>query len=275
MKPHIRPDEFPSGMELPMKQPICVVPTHYWYKSDPMARVNYGKVYTVEHNVKVEDFGMVWEKHHYLLEASFSETFFPRARISTFPLSQGGYASQQSDFAGIGAHSQDRLNAEENTSLDDSLPLNQNYIPTSANPPTTDAVGTSTYYDDRSTGKDRETDERYLAPEYGPAYATQHQKQYYSPSTDPFTTGYGEALRTPQRPTSSHQGQLDGSYDPSLPLSGPIGPRQGHYQDPYVALPTPQGPIDPLEGQHQASYGSPPSYGDQKRQGRRRKGRKG
>jgi hypothetical protein len=48
MKPYMRSDESPHGIELPMKRPICVEPTHPWYKCDQMSRINYGKVYTVD-----------------------------------------------------------------------------------------------------------------------------------------------------------------------------------------------------------------------------------
>ena len=38
---------------------------------EPQSRVNYGKAYAVEHNVKVLDIGMVVEGHRYLIESYF------------------------------------------------------------------------------------------------------------------------------------------------------------------------------------------------------------
>lgn len=38
---------------------------------EPQSRVNYGKAYAVEHNVKVLDIGMVLEGHRYLIEQYF------------------------------------------------------------------------------------------------------------------------------------------------------------------------------------------------------------
>jgi len=38
---------------------------------DPASRVNYGKAYAVEHNVKVLDIGMVVEGHRYLITNYF------------------------------------------------------------------------------------------------------------------------------------------------------------------------------------------------------------
>jgi hypothetical protein len=38
---------------------------------EPASRVNYGKAYAVEHNVKVLDVGMVLEDHRYLIKEYF------------------------------------------------------------------------------------------------------------------------------------------------------------------------------------------------------------
>lgn len=40
---------------------------------EPASRVNYGKPYAVEHNVKVLDVGMVFEDHRYLIPAYFKK----------------------------------------------------------------------------------------------------------------------------------------------------------------------------------------------------------
>jgi hypothetical protein len=235
-----------------MKQSICVQPTKPFYKFDQMSRINYGKVYTIEHNVKVEDFGMVIQDHHYLLEASFRETLFPRTQMGNFPMSQGGSASQQSDFVGIGAHSHHQISGEQNTSLEDGIPLSSNYFSTSANPPTRDPA--STYYNDQATGKDRETGEHYTTPDLGLLYTPQPQQEYYSQPTDPFTIGYGEASPTPP---------------------GSIGSPQTQYHDSYGHPPPPSRPIGPPQAQFQDNYSHSPSYRGQKRQSRYHKGRKG
>lgn len=49
------------------KQPIHVWPTNRDTLA-PESRVNYGKVYAVEHNVKVRDIGMVDEEHLPLID---------------------------------------------------------------------------------------------------------------------------------------------------------------------------------------------------------------
>lgn len=38
---------------------------------EPTSRINYGKAYAVEHNVKVLDIGMVVQGHRYLIESYF------------------------------------------------------------------------------------------------------------------------------------------------------------------------------------------------------------
>lgn len=43
------------------KRPIAVYPSTPREKLDQMSRLNFGKIYTVEHNVKVRDVGKVTE----------------------------------------------------------------------------------------------------------------------------------------------------------------------------------------------------------------------
>jgi hypothetical protein len=50
---------------------------------DPMARVNFGKIYTVEHNVKVYNFGEVHEEYVELLKHQWMSVFSCDARGST------------------------------------------------------------------------------------------------------------------------------------------------------------------------------------------------
>jgi hypothetical protein len=42
---------------------------------DPMARLNYAKIYTVEHNVKVYDFGIVHEDYLDTFKHQFNSSF--------------------------------------------------------------------------------------------------------------------------------------------------------------------------------------------------------
>jgi hypothetical protein len=52
------------------KFPIQVQPTELEYL-EPASRVNYGKAYAVEHNVKVMDIGLVVAHHRHLVEGYF------------------------------------------------------------------------------------------------------------------------------------------------------------------------------------------------------------
>jgi hypothetical protein len=59
--------------ELPMGDPIRVIGTKQWdNKMDRMSRVNFLKIYTVEHNVKVDDFGYVDKGDEWKLITQFN-----------------------------------------------------------------------------------------------------------------------------------------------------------------------------------------------------------
>jgi hypothetical protein len=62
--PNLLPGEFLT------KYSIRVQPTAHEIL-EPQSRVNYGKAYAVEHNVKVLDVGMVIDNHRYLIESYF------------------------------------------------------------------------------------------------------------------------------------------------------------------------------------------------------------
>jgi hypothetical protein len=62
------------------KEAIKVVPTTPRDKLDPMTRINYAKVYTIEHNIKVLGVGKVQDEDIKQLRASFQETFDPLER---------------------------------------------------------------------------------------------------------------------------------------------------------------------------------------------------
>jgi hypothetical protein len=58
-QPKLLPGERPAQGELGMMPAIRVKPLHRAQKMDPASRINLAKIYTVEHNVKVYDFGSV------------------------------------------------------------------------------------------------------------------------------------------------------------------------------------------------------------------------
>lgn len=63
------PPDFIHGENF-TKYAVRVIPTA-GETLDPRSRVNYGKAYAVEHNVKVLDVGMVQETHRYLIQSYF------------------------------------------------------------------------------------------------------------------------------------------------------------------------------------------------------------
>lgn len=58
--PNLDEAELPARGEVGMRTPaIRVLPDQPEGKLDPMSRLNLGKIYTIEHYVKVKPFGMV------------------------------------------------------------------------------------------------------------------------------------------------------------------------------------------------------------------------
>jgi hypothetical protein len=62
--PNLLPGEYLT------KYSIQIIPTAQEYL-ELESRVNYGKAYAVEHNVKVLDVGMVLDTHRYLIQKYF------------------------------------------------------------------------------------------------------------------------------------------------------------------------------------------------------------
>ncbi|KAF2846791.1 hypothetical protein T440DRAFT_521568 [Plenodomus tracheiphilus IPT5] len=61
-----------SSLELPLGESIRVLANKQYEKMDPMSRVNFLKLYTIEHNVKVESFGYVDPNEEYKLNTQFN-----------------------------------------------------------------------------------------------------------------------------------------------------------------------------------------------------------
>jgi hypothetical protein len=66
-------DEEPNTLtgELGMLGAVRVVPTKESYRMHPKARINYAKPYSVEHNLRVYDFGMVHKNYLTGLRAQY------------------------------------------------------------------------------------------------------------------------------------------------------------------------------------------------------------
>jgi hypothetical protein len=72
--PEAKHDEEPDSsnpLEQGMRPPIRVKQKVYKEKLDKMSRLNYRKIYTVEHNVKVRDFGEVHKAYEERLVSNF------------------------------------------------------------------------------------------------------------------------------------------------------------------------------------------------------------
>ncbi|KAF2267695.1 hypothetical protein CC78DRAFT_591044 [Lojkania enalia] len=102
--------ELPKGSwEAPMGDPIKVHPNRPWEKLDPLSRVNFLKIYTVEHNVKVKDFGYVDQNDEWKLVTQFNkhwgipgESYLPSAAKPA----NSTYYNNASSYSGVQASNQ-------------------------------------------------------------------------------------------------------------------------------------------------------------------------
>ncbi len=245
--PKCRPDEKARGYETDqMRQPICVMPSKPFYKFDWLSRINYAKTYTVEHNVKVEDFGMVMKDFWYLLESSFQDVFCSRTATGTMPTSMQPAQAEQPYLAGIGAHSSYEYGMVSNETIEEELGPAQSDVPASANLKST----SGSHYDVRTKGKEKDTDEKE-SDRHPP------HPQYFSPSTNPLESNYGGT--TPTRQDSTFQSP---AHDTSLPSaqSQATPPSHGYDRRPshdYGLPPNPGYSGQPLS---EYTYQADPGY---------------
>jgi uncharacterized protein DUF6590 len=66
--------EYPNEGESGMMPGIRIVPTDKRDKLDPMSRIDFARMYTVEHNVKAYDFGKVHENYQRRLLKQWIQT---------------------------------------------------------------------------------------------------------------------------------------------------------------------------------------------------------
>jgi hypothetical protein len=55
------------------KRPLRVIPDSLKLTLDPMSRINFGKVYTVEHNIKARKLGVIADESEHLLDLYFRQ----------------------------------------------------------------------------------------------------------------------------------------------------------------------------------------------------------
>lgn len=97
--PELLSDEEPAEGEAGMLLPIRVEPKRRGAKIDRACRIDYARLYTIQHTVKVKEFGMVHEKYIKLLRKQWwrvSQARMPAAEEDQEGLteSQEGSASQ-------------------------------------------------------------------------------------------------------------------------------------------------------------------------------------
>lgn len=77
-----RPPKPIEGEEAPPNRPIQVVSKTHRDKLDKASRVNYAKIYTVEHNVKVQFIGRIAESDRFRFNADFDATWARKRTMS-------------------------------------------------------------------------------------------------------------------------------------------------------------------------------------------------
>ena len=71
--PELLPGEAPGHGEQPMRAALQVKPSTPGDRMEDASRLNYGKMYTVEHNVRVYDFGMVRSEYIPILTGEWGQ----------------------------------------------------------------------------------------------------------------------------------------------------------------------------------------------------------
>ena len=105
-EPQLLAGESPGRGELGFKLPIRVKSNHKSLIMDEASRLHYAKVYTIEHNVKVFDFGMVDSEHVMLMQSQWEDVMGlnrPSQRdVQNTPSGMTRYPSSDGDYSGYG-----------------------------------------------------------------------------------------------------------------------------------------------------------------------------
>ena len=73
------------------KKPVKMDPITPRDKLDPTSRINYAKVYTVEHNVKVHFVGKIIDKHEQRVVTDYNKTHQPLPDRPYYSVAEEGY----------------------------------------------------------------------------------------------------------------------------------------------------------------------------------------
>ncbi|TKA51472.1 hypothetical protein B0A49_11857 [Cryomyces minteri] len=101
-EPTIAPGDWPQQNEQGMRKSIKVVARTRGTKLDAMSRVNFGKIYTIEHKVKVLDFGDVDPDFRYWLRYQWQDVMRMTTLIS--PRQPGKHQYEQDMFPDTAEH---------------------------------------------------------------------------------------------------------------------------------------------------------------------------
>jgi hypothetical protein len=184
--PRELPSERPQPDELPMGEPIRVIGRIPWEsKMDVMSRVNFLKVYTVEHNVKVEDFGYVDPADEWKLTSQWNQHWGREgsARLSS---------ADRRSYSGV------------STSMPDTSRASQPFVPhggVDASPESSEVI--------RGEG---------IQAGHGSDWRSSASM---SPILEHATVGHQQAQQMPYTQPATHSGTEASAYDETLSTVGP------------------------------------------------------
>jgi hypothetical protein len=128
-EPDLLPQEIPASGESGMLSSIRVKPRKKWYTMFDSSRINYAKLYTVEHNVKVHDFGDVHSDSMSQLQTQWDYVLRcdlqGNPRPETAPLAAQPLPTVQEDPPALPVHGT-AINVWNDTTREDQLMLDIN-----------------------------------------------------------------------------------------------------------------------------------------------------
>ena len=235
--PEPQPKERPrSRREKPLRDAIRVQPWDPNERLDPMSRLNFSRIYTLEKNVKVYDFGRIDPHYHHLFVSQFKDVWSLDPEV---PRSVDAPAQVQPQTPVGGAqhphqHSQQRGGVESG------------YFPQQQHAQQPSGYGQQHGYGQQSGygyQQPQQAPQQQQTQGYGQGYGQQHSRHSTYPVAG-MTTGH--------------------SYAQTQPVTAPMGYGRGAYggdPQPLSPQPQPQPQTQPQHPSQAASYAYQyPSY---------------
>jgi hypothetical protein len=223
-----------SVTEPPMGEPIRVIGNKPYNTMDPMSRVNFVKLYTVEHNVKVEDFGCVDRNDEWKLMAQFKSHWGIEIADPLPPAKYSKYYDGDT-FGPAPPNTRPGANASSSTAT----PYGSAYDTSSTTPtPTLHNAQLSYPYQNTGAGAyPNSANTTYPAAGYSP-YSTPNYQSYPQSSN----SSYPAPANTPY--VSPHHTNYTPSHNPSYPSLAATPNENDDLYDDHRQTPRPRRPSE-------------------------------